>query len=176
MVTASLAFAILKGTPLWVWVVLGYLIVRGIRAMRPSATSFAGLSVIPAIFVIWGIWSIYKTYDGTRASVILWLVAFALGSSVGYVKTMSTPIHVDRERQLIISKGGPATLVTILLLFCLQYALNVTAVLRPEARSDFWFMLVSIGMAGIAGGLLTGRVVGLREQLKRPASTKTAAV
>ena len=166
MPTVSFVLAVLKGTPVWVWVLLAYLVYRGVKALRTSVTSLPKLAVIPTVFVIWGIWGTYAAFGGSPVSLALWLTSFVLGTALGYWRMAAAPIRVDRERQLIELPGGPMTLIVILVMFGVQYTLNVTAALDPKAREALWFILVSVGCSGGAGGLFLGRFLGLYRKLQ----------
>jgi hypothetical protein len=175
MPTVTFVLAVLKGTPVWVWALLVYLIYRGLKALRTSVTSLSKLAVIPTIFVIWGIWGTYTAFGGSPASLAVWLVSFVLGTAAGYLRTAAAPVRVDRERQLIELPGGPMTLIIILVMFGVQYTLNVTAALDPKVREAIWFMLVSVGCSGGAGGLFLGRFLGLYRKLQSAPHSELAA-
>lgn len=49
-------------TPTWVWLLLAFLITRGIAAMKPGETSLQKLAVVPVLFTVWGAWSISHRY------------------------------------------------------------------------------------------------------------------
>jgi hypothetical protein len=172
MPTVTFVLAVLKGTPVWVWALLVYLIYRGLKALRTSVTSLSKLAVIPTIFVIWGT---YTAFGGSPASLAVWLVSFVLGTAAGYLRTAAAPVRVDRERQLIELPGGPMTLIIILVMFGVQYTLNVTAALDPKVREAIWFMLVSVGCSGGAGGLFLGRFLGLYRKLQSAPHSELAA-
>ncbi|MCB8821258.1 DUF6622 family protein [Microvirga rosea] len=165
MPTVPFVLAVLKGTPVWVWALLAYLIYRGLKALRTSVTSLPKLAVIPAIFVIWGIWGTSTAFGSSPTSLVLWMVSFALGTVAGYLRIAAAPIRVDRERKLIELPGGPMTLIVILMMFGVQYAVKAAAALDPAARDAMWFMLLSVGCSGGAAGLFLGRFLGLYRKL-----------
>jgi hypothetical protein len=39
-------------TPIWVWLLLAFLITRGIAAMKPAETSLQKLAIVPALFAV----------------------------------------------------------------------------------------------------------------------------
>nr|WP_239668881.1 hypothetical protein [Stenotrophomonas maltophilia] len=40
-------------TPIWVWLLLAFLVTRGIAAMKPAETSLQKLAIVPALFAVW---------------------------------------------------------------------------------------------------------------------------
>ncbi|MFJ5457730.1 DUF6622 family protein [Pectobacterium sp. CHL-2024] len=52
---------ILRHTPYWVWIVLGYLIYAGVKASQPRQQSLVRMLVVPMIFMAWGISAIFHT-------------------------------------------------------------------------------------------------------------------
>ena len=47
---------ILTHTPVWVYVLLVFLISRGIKARKPATVALEKLAIIPAIFLIWDLY------------------------------------------------------------------------------------------------------------------------
>lgn len=59
-------------TPIWVWVLLAFLVTRGINAMKPGETSLSKLAIVPALFTVWGVWSINARYPASWEASALW--------------------------------------------------------------------------------------------------------
>jgi len=60
----NLLLPILSHTPIWVWVILAYLITRGVAAMRPGQTSLRRLAIVPLRST-----DRYRTYLPTKMPV-----------------------------------------------------------------------------------------------------------
>ncbi|KAF1017111.1 MAG: hypothetical protein GAK31_00370 [Stenotrophomonas maltophilia] len=59
---------LLSHTPIWVWLLLAFLLSRGVAAMKPSETSLQKLAIVPALFAAWGAWSISHRYGVSWAA------------------------------------------------------------------------------------------------------------
>ncbi len=46
---------VLRHTPIWVWVLLAFLIYRGIMMLRPREVSPSRMLIIPVVFLVWGL-------------------------------------------------------------------------------------------------------------------------
>jgi hypothetical protein len=47
--------AIVRGTPLWVWLLLAYLLSRGLKALKGGTTPLSKLAIVPVVFAVWGL-------------------------------------------------------------------------------------------------------------------------
>ncbi|WP_338861107.1 DUF6622 family protein [Xenorhabdus griffiniae] len=50
--------AIIKGTPIWVWILFVFLIKRGINALYDREMRIDRLFFMPVLFLIWAIYSV----------------------------------------------------------------------------------------------------------------------
>jgi len=53
-----LIVSILDHTPFWVWLLLAFLLYRGVAAMRPREVSPSRALIVPVIFFVWGVASL----------------------------------------------------------------------------------------------------------------------
>ncbi len=53
---------IVANTPIWVWVLLAYLLFIGIRALRPSTAPLWRIAILPMVFFVWGLASLYQMH------------------------------------------------------------------------------------------------------------------
>nr|WP_234932178.1 DUF6622 family protein [Pectobacterium carotovorum] len=75
---------ILRHTPYWVWIVLGYLIYVGVKASRPRQQSLARMLVVPMVFMVWGISAIFHTLRLPLAAAGGFLLALTIGLCIGW--------------------------------------------------------------------------------------------
>lgn len=61
-----------EGTPIWVWVLLVYLIVRGVKATKAGTTRFWRLLIIPLLFTTIGLYGLITTLK-LRGQICHWL-------------------------------------------------------------------------------------------------------
>ena len=51
----TFVYQILIHTPLWVWILLAYLVWQGIQSMQPRTTTIWRALIVPVVFIVWGI-------------------------------------------------------------------------------------------------------------------------
>lgn len=51
----TFAWQILIHTPVWVWMLLAFLLWQGIQAMRPRRTPIWRALIVPVVFIVWGV-------------------------------------------------------------------------------------------------------------------------
>ncbi|HCT25716.1 MAG TPA: DUF1453 domain-containing protein, partial [Stenotrophomonas sp.] len=72
-------------TPVWVWLLLAFLITRGIAAMKPGETSLQKLAIVPALFAAWGAWSISHRFGASLTAWSEWLAGIAMGAALAWL-------------------------------------------------------------------------------------------
>jgi hypothetical protein len=72
-------FAVLIHTPPWVYAILAYLIVMGVRGMRPRTLSLVRVFITPAIFIAWGLFGLAGGRGAPTLAFPAWLCGAALG-------------------------------------------------------------------------------------------------
>nr|UKE83615.1 hypothetical protein KXZ65_21600 [Pectobacterium sp. PL152] len=75
---------ILRHTPYWVWIVLGYLIYAGIKASQPRRQSLARMLVVPIVFMVWGVSAIFHTLLIPLAAAGGFLLTLIVGLGIGW--------------------------------------------------------------------------------------------
>ncbi|MFC1458859.1 hypothetical protein ACETIH_19595 [Microvirga arabica] len=147
--------AIIAGTPLWVWGVLGLIVYLGMTALHPGRRSPVGLSLVPGIFLAVSLGTLLSS---TRLADLLpfWLAGCILGLGIGAAWAMVLRIGVDRTQGLIHIPGTAFWLVTGLILFGIRYAIEVSMALNGDmAQKLFWFAL-PYAVMGLGTGMSAG--------------------
>ena len=71
---------IISHTPIWVWVLLAFLVWRGINAMQPRTIAPSRALIIPLVFLVWGLAGLI-----TARGLGFALALFAVGAIAGLV-------------------------------------------------------------------------------------------
>ena len=148
-------------TPLWVWVLLAFLLFIGIRALKPATVSFARLAILPIVFLAWGLSGFFTSYGVQLLGAGVWIAAVVIGVGLGLLAARSIEIHADKTRRLIRLPGGTLTLALILIIFATKYTLGVLASMRPTITAELLYMATDVGVSGWLTGIFAGRLLGL---------------
>ena len=105
-------FTILSHTPLWVWILFAFLIMRGYAALSEREMNISQLFILPLLFLIWGVWGLKEEFNFNVASLVGMFSGLALGIVAGwrlwkYQPRLKNKPHSDR----IIRAGTPLTLI-----------------------------------------------------------------
>ncbi|WP_112663248.1 DUF6622 family protein [Microvirga flavescens] len=163
--------AVVKNTPLWTWLLLAYLIFRGVRAMRRGVASLWRLSIVPMAFAIWGIWGVFERYHASSLSIAIWIASIGLGLVSGALLASRIEVRVDKKKKLLELPGSPLSLLSILGVFSLKYVLTVLAVIQPKTAVDVWFVIVDVGTTGLVAGAFGGRFINLWQRCQTAPSS-----
>jgi hypothetical protein len=148
-------------TPIWVWVLLAFLLFIGVRALRPMIASFTRLAILPLVFLVWGLSGFATTYGLRPVGLTVWCVALVVGVGIGLLVARSIEIKADKERGFIRLPGSALNLILTLIIFSTKYTLGVLAGLRPTITDELLFMATDVGVSGLLTGLFAGRLFGL---------------
>ena len=157
---------IVANTPIWVWVLLAFLLVIGIRALRPATAPLWRVAILPCVFFVWGIFSLYQLHGLGLMRVLPWAMALAIGAMVGRLIASLQPIRADKTRRLVRTAGGPLTLVLILLIFSTKYEFGFLHATQPGLFADARFWLAEIAISGVLAGMFIGRFAALLRQYR----------
>nr|WED68534.1 hypothetical protein PJ912_23015 [Pectobacterium colocasium] len=157
---------ILRHTPYWVWIVLGYLIYAGIKASQPRRQSLARMLVVPIVFMVWGVSAIFHTLliplaAGRRisADVDRWA-----GHRVDVGKTSGA---YRPESRVFQRTGSWWPLGLMLLTFCSRFYFSVQLARFPALAHDPAFCLLSGAASGITAGIFSGVSLRLLNQMRK---------
>jgi len=148
---------IITGTPIWVWVILGYLLVVGIMATRPTVVSLLKLGIMPSIFLWWSFYSIYLTCTACWPLFILWVLVYTVSMMIGQQITRNTNFSFDKNTRLFHIPGSWFPLLLSCSFFVVKYAMGATYALIPEMRTNLMLMSVDVAISALIAGLAWGR-------------------
>jgi hypothetical protein len=157
---------IVANTPIWVWVLLVFLLLLGIRALRPATAPLWRVAILPAVFFVWGLFSLYQLHGLGPERVLPWAAALVAGIALGMLIAGLQPIRADKTRGLVRLAGGPLTLVLILLIFATKYEFGFLHATQPALFAEPRFWLAEIAISGVLAGMFMGRFAGLVRQYR----------
>lgn len=146
-------------TPVWVWVILAYLIFRGIKARRPAKTSLLKLSIIPAIFTVWSLVDLVRLYGVGAQTMGLWLTGLAFGMLVGWQLLAQADIQGDRMAG-VINRPADFTLLPLLMItFAVKYTFGAIAAISPDLLLNTTFRMADLLLSGAFTGIFIGKFI-----------------
>jgi hypothetical protein len=154
-------FAILAHTPTWVWVLLAFLVYRGLVAMRPREVSPSRSLIVPLIFFVWGGAGLLSRSDGLALNVALFVCALLIGLAIGRALVSLSPApRLSRATGLLAMPGSPVTLILVCVAFAVKYVGSVALALTPQAAAHAELSSLMAAAGGLFAGLFWGRTLG----------------
>jgi hypothetical protein len=164
-----------QGTPLWVWALLAFITVLGLRALRPTSASLQRLVVLPAIFLIWGVQVLLTKFTLTPLSLGTWGLGIVAGTAIGWVLMQRTEVQIDRSAGLVHMPGSMMTLAVSLIIFASKYVFGYMMARWPALGQDPGFIVTNLGISGVFSGMLVGRFASLLRSYNEAPAPSIAA-
>jgi hypothetical protein len=150
-------YSILSHTPVWVWFLLAYLLLRGISALKPREMPWSRALIMPTIFFVWALYGICTELTDWAAALAAFVIALAIGSAGGWIHAGRFPAaRFEPATGLLWRPGSATTLVLVLLGFFSKYALSVELAMHPSLGADAGFAMLFGGASGLVDGAFWG--------------------
>ncbi len=158
MVIFEIITKIMVSTPIWVWLILLVLIVRGISLKRGGAISLKRSCLVPIVFIAWGLERVFWGFHYPIESLVFYLVLLLVGTMVGLQLYAATQKYYLKSGKLMrVGSGVP--LVIILSNFIVKYGLNILMAVNPALLGNEPFNLVYSIISGFTAGLFVGGIM-----------------
>lgn len=151
-------FYALKATPWWIYILFGYLISVGVRALNPRVLSINKMFILPLIL---GAWSIYSLFSDLRYwwELLVWASAILVGFLIGLKLVRSLKkMKVDKKKLLVHIQGSYQLLVLIVVVFIVKYFFGYFKATHPFV--SLGMHLLGVLASGAVTGIFFGRLVG----------------
>ncbi|QDK17618.1 hypothetical protein [Leclercia adecarboxylata] len=150
---------VLIHTPFWVYLILLFLISRGIKARRPATVALEKLAIIPAIFLLWDIYDLLVFRKLTLATGSLWLVGLLSGAAMGYILIKRTAVARAVAPRSIYREADYSALPFMMLAFAVKYVLGVMSAIAPDVLLRPGVSAFAIITGGLFAGIFVGKFV-----------------
>ncbi len=155
------AVAIASHTPVYVWFILGLVLLRAWQATRPRTTGMAGPLVLPGIIVVLGVVGLVAGH-ATALETAVWVAALVLGGLVGRPLGHHLLLRAEPGPPVRLHlRGSWLIFALILVIFALRYGMAVFDAVDPVAAHQPALRLVETVVRGALSGLLVGRGLGV---------------
>src|ERR1700678_3719319 len=113
--SAMFVYQILVHTPIWVWLLLAFLVSRGVAALRPREVAPRRMLILPVVFLVWGLSGLIGS-RGLGVDLLIFPVAFAAGVYGGIaLAALGTAPRLAPETGALEMPGSliPLTLIVV---------------------------------------------------------------
>ena len=143
---------ILRGIPIWVYLLFFLLMYKGIQAARKSnVIKLKKICIIPVVFFILAIQKIHNPS--------LFVLFIVIGLAIGLAIYYKTELRADKEKQLIELPGSIIPLILMLIAFGKGYFFGYEHAVHPEYGHQAWFLHLHYIVNGTVTGIFAGRAL-----------------
>ena len=147
---------IISGAPWWVYVIFIYLVIIGIKSIKPRTSSIIRVVLLPLLFVALSLYGLYQEVSlGFVSLIFVWIVFVGLGAYLGVKEVHSWKISKDRRKGEITIPGNYSTLVLMLLIFGLKFFWGYFYATRTEIT--YWMYFADTLTSSLVTGFFVGR-------------------
>ena len=157
-------------TPLWVWLLLAFLVTRGIASMKPGETSLQKLAVVPVLFAAWGAWSISHRYGASFSAWGEWLAGVAAGAALGWVLLRRARLTMDAASGRLRRGADYSLLPLLLVTFLVKYGFETALAVSPALAAHAGFSAAYLLLSGAFTGIFAGKYCRYLASLRRVAA------
>ncbi|ELC6383289.1 hypothetical protein Q8V88_003988 [Enterobacter hormaechei] len=152
----------LKDTPVWVWILLAFLLRRGFAALYDREMTTGRLFFLPVLFLVWGVYGVITETKLAGVSLTMMAAGLLAGTAIGYKLWRSQPpLRNSDNPGMIIRAGTPLTLGLIVIAFCMKFIPTSAIYLQPGLGSSASFCMLFGGVTGLVDGVFWGGTLRL---------------
>lgn len=144
-------------TPFWVWVLLVYLIVRGIKARKPASTTLVKIATLPVLFTLIGFCDLFLIYPLNLTTSVSWCAGIIFGACVGWYMIEIKKITINKKNKTIHRPADYTLLPLILLTFIVKYCLGAINFIKPALIHNSLFSILFLVLYGFFTGIFIGK-------------------
>lgn len=145
-------------TPLYVWAILAFLIVRGVIALRTREVAMNKLFIIPIVMAVLSLVDVAAKFGLGGLGFAVWaataLVMVVLLATFGGARVAPTGMPGR-----VTVRGSAFPLVLMMAIFVTKYVSSVAVVVMPQLRTDAGFTTGVCALFGVFTGYFVGRLV-----------------
>ena len=145
-------------TPIYVWGLLAYLAIQGVKGRETNTVSLWRMLFVPVIFIAVSFLHFDSGSTQFNSFLIAWFAGLFVLAPVGYL-TGPRVLAVDRQNKTVERAGTILPLIRNLIFFSAQYALAVLNAIYPEDQSTL--TLITGVVSGASAGYFAGWLVSL---------------
>jgi hypothetical protein len=158
---------ILRGTPVWVWLILSAIIYLGWTQTRSRTVNRARLAILPFVFIALSLSGVFRSATGSAWAAAAWALGFT-----AIIAFVSTHLAVrgatwSPQTQRLNVPGSWWPMALIVGLFTTKYAVAVALALHPELATALPLLIICNLLYGAAAAVFWSRSRSLLRLIPR---------
>lgn len=154
-------FQILVHTPLWVWMILAFLIYRGVLASRDREISRWQMCIVPALFLWLSLDGIARNFGSQDGAIVAWLVGITAGIAIAWLSFDAQRMILLADGKTVFIRGSWKPMLLMLAIFLTKYAAGILLAMRPARAQDLGFIVAVCVLYGMCNGMFFAQLLRL---------------
>lgn len=148
---------ILSHTPLYVWAILAFLIVRGVIALRTRDVAMNKLFIIPVVMLALSLFDIAAKFGLGGVGFATWVATMTVTLAL-LVKFSGARIAPAAKPGHVVVRGSVFPLMLMLAIFVTKYVTSIAVAVQPHLRDNLVFTVAVCALFGLFSGYFLGRL------------------
>lgn len=144
-------YDMIDGTPLWVWLVLCYLLFVGIRDLKTNIVYLPKLFIIPVLFLVIQ----YKLFFSSNAAIFISIILSTM--LLSFLAHTQRSVEILKQAKAVKLPGSAFMLLTLIFVFALKYFFGYLKTTAPDLADRY--SIINIIISGILSGYFLGRAI-----------------
>jgi len=148
---------ILSHTPLYVWAILAFLIVRGVIALRTRDVAMNKLFIIPVVMLALSLFDVAAKFGLGGIGFATWAVTMAVTLAL-LVRFGAARIAPAGQPGHVVVRGSVFPLALMMAIFVTKYVTSIAVAVQPHLRENTVFTVAVCASFGLFSGYFLGRM------------------
>ncbi|MBT9502455.1 MAG: hypothetical protein IV092_14525 [Burkholderiaceae bacterium] len=161
MIPFSMLQQVVDHTPVYVWGLLMFCLVMGVKQSQDQQLSRQRLLIVPAIWTAFGLWGVASAFGLQAQNLAAW--ALGLGLVIATLRQTPWPrgVSFDRRSGLFHVPGSWGPMVMIMAIFMAKYLVGASLAMLPQLAQATAFGLAVSALYGALSGLFIARSLSI---------------
>jgi len=161
-------------TPAYVWVILGFLVYRGVAASRERTLTVRQVFILPAVMLALGLHSTANGFGLASTAGAAWLLGLAAGVAMMW-RNAGQGTVLDHAVGTVQLRGSWLPMALMMTIFVGKFAVAVALATQPGLRASLAFALPACALFGALSGAFMARPLRVAVALRSAPSAAAAA-
>ncbi|QBB70368.1 hypothetical protein ELE36_08305 [Pseudolysobacter antarcticus] len=154
-------FQILVHTPVWVWMILAFLIYRGLLASRDREVSRWQMCIVPAVFLWLSLDGIARSFGSQHGAVLAWAFGVLAGVGIAWLSFDAQRMSLLPDGKTVFVRGSWKPMLLMMAIFLTKYATGIALAMQPARAQNLGFVVAVCLLYGMCNGMFFAQLLRL---------------
>ena len=156
----------LRHVPWWTYVLLLYLMGRGVFSPRIKAMPLWEFFLLPLLFILTSFHTLLTGVQVALFSVSVWSASILVGVVIGWWMSYRWKVSVDKSNRLVRVPGMWSGIILVSMLMGTKFYFGYELFIDPGLAEQTAFEVALLAVSGMCAGFFGGRLLGCLYRLQ----------